>query len=159
MKKYKLLAFLFLFICCCLPINAFAEDEDIESEVGKSVRLGPVTISVISISQYKEKNHLMVERLEQVYENVPQNFYAVELLVLNTSKDNYEYNPYQFVFIDSEDEEYQWCISTKEPKFEGKILKPGMMGKGFLVFGVPKTVKPTHVVFDPGYIYDGSIKF
>ena len=34
-----------------------------------------------------------------------------------------------------------------------------MMGKGFLVFGVPKTVKPTHVVFDPGYIYDGRVKF
>lgn len=159
MKKYPLIAFLFLFLCFCIPINAFAEDEDIESEIGKSVRLGPITVSVISISPYKEKNSLMVDRLKQLYENIPQNFYAVELLVLNTSRDNYEYSPYQFVFMDYDENEYQWCISTKEPKFEGKILKPGGMGKGFLVFGVPQTVTPTHVVFDPGYIYDGRVMF
>ena len=159
MKKYNFLIFFFLLFFCCIPINVWAEEDDIESDIGKNVKLGAVTVSVRSISFYKEKNHLMVERLEQLYENVPQNFYAVDLLIFNTSKDNYEYNPYQFVFIDEEDNEYQWCISTKEPKFEGKILKPGMMGKGFLVFAVPKTVKPTHVVFDPGYLYDGRVKF
>ena len=61
--------------------------------------------------------------------------------------------------MDYDENEYQWCISTKEPKFEGKILKPGGMGKGFLVFAVPKTVTPTHVVFDPGYIYNGRVMF
>lgn len=159
MKKNLFFSFLFLFICVCIPICAFAEDEDIEEEIGNNVRLGPVTVSVLSISDYKEKVGLFLKHLDRQYDGVPQNYYAVELFVLNTSRDNYEYSPYQFSIIDSEENEYQWCISTKEPKFEGKILKPGMAGRGFLVFGVPKTVTPTHVVFDPGYVYDGRAKF
>jgi hypothetical protein len=159
MRKYTLITFLFLFIFCFLPIQVFAEDEDIEEEIGNNVRLGSVSVSVKSISHYKEKVGLFLQHLDKQYEGVPQNYYAVELFVLNTSRDNYEYSPYQFSIIDSEENEYQWCISTKEPKFEGKILKPGMAGRGFLVFAVPKTVNPTHVVFDPGYVYDGRVKF
>ncbi len=111
MKKNLFFSFLFLFICVCIPICVFAEDEDIEEEIGNNVRLGPVTVSVLSISDYKEKVGLFLKHLDRQYDGVPQNYYAVELFVLNTSRDNYEYSPYQFSIIDSEENEYQWCKS------------------------------------------------
>ncbi len=155
MKRSVVLFFLIVFL---FASGAFAEG-DVDSKIGDRVDIGAVSVGVLSVSPYKEKNSLIRDHIKDQNNGRAMKFFCAEVLILNSSRDDYEYSPYQFTFIDSEEEEYQWCISTKEPKLEGKILKPGMISNGFLVFAVPEESVPSRIVFDPGYLIDGVVNF
>ncbi len=128
---------------------SFAQEK--EYKVGETADIKNISITVLSFAPHKEANRFI--RKEGI------KYYAVEVMVLNGTRDTYEYNAYQLTLQDENEEEYQWCISTIEPKFEGEILQPGMMGKGFLVFGIPSERTPKNLLFDPGYISENLIKF
>lgn len=159
MKKIAVLALLFLFFASFAAVYASGDESDKDCRIGDRVNVGAITVQVFSFAPYHEKNSVMVEHFRNINKNKPMKYFVAELMILNASRSSYEYNAYQFVLLDSDEEEYQWCISTKEPKFEGKTLKPGMMGKGFLVYGIPENVTPSRIVFDPGYVYDGVVNF
>ena len=145
MKKLFMLLFFILFtasIACCQE-NTY--------KIGDTADVKNISVAVNSIQPHKEKNRFINKQ--------GMKYYMVYITVLNGSREPYEYNAYQFTLLDNYEEEHKWCISTVEPKFEGEILQPGMMGKGYLVFGIPEERTPVQVVFDPGYIYDDVIRF
>ena len=159
MKKTSVFVLL-LFVL--MTIAAFASEDDgddKECRVGESANVGGLSVRVESVTPYKEKNSVMAERLKGQCKGVPMNYYAVEIVILNGSRNSFEFSPYQFSLADTNGDEHQWCISTREPKLEGKVLNPGMAAKGFLVFGIPQTSAPEKVVFDPAYLYDGMVYF
>ena len=120
-------------------------------KLGDTADIKNIAVTISSIQPHKEKNRFINKQGIK--------YYAVYITVLNGSREPYEYNAYQFTLIDDSSEEYQWCISTVEPKFEGEILQPGMVGKGFLVFGIPQERTPKKLMFDPGYISENLIQF
>jgi Telomeric repeat-binding factor 2. len=141
---------LFITLFLLIITATFAYCQEIY-KIGDTADVQNVSVTINSISGHRERNSLI--RKDGI------KYYVLEITVLNGRRESYEYNAYQFTMLDDNENEYQWCISTVEPKFEGENLQPGMIGRGFLVFGIPTDRTPLQVVFDPGYIHDDVIKF
>ncbi len=145
--------FLILFLAAifCLSAAPARADSEREYRPGETAEVKNIAVSLFSFRPHKEHNRFMNKE--------GMKYYTVELQLLNGRREPYEYNAYQFTVLDENDEEYQWCISSVEPKFEGQTLEPGMQGRGFLVFGLPAGKKPTKLIFDPGWISDETVTF
>lgn len=115
-----------------------------EYGIGESADVQGISVSILSIRPHKESNRFM--------RKPGMKYYALDIQIVNGTRELYEYNAYQFTMMDEQEEDYQWCISGVEPKFEGERLEPGMKGRGILVFGIPTERKPAYILFDPGMI-------
>lgn len=141
---------IFIILLFLITTTTFAYCQE-SYKIGETADVKNISITINSIAGHRERNSLI--RKDGI------KYYSVGITVLNGSREPYEYNAYQFSMLDDNENEYQWCISTVEPKFEGENLQPGMIGKGFLVFGIPTDRTPSEIVFDPGYIHDDVIRF
>lgn len=150
-KRFLLGILTFFF---CLTGLLWAQDK--EYSIGERADSGKIGVTLYSLSDHRESNRFMRKEGER--------YYAVDVMILNGSREQYEYNPFQFTIVDEEENEYQQCLSSKEPKLTSGYLAPGMQVRAFVVFGLPADKKPVKLLFDPmfsdeeGVVYNLTAK-
>lgn len=78
-------------------------------------------------------------------------FIALDLTLRNSGKEPFNYNVLEFELQDNENYKYTNSASDKNPYLTVGVIQPGQNTRGFIVYEIPESNKPTKLIYTPDF--------